>query len=275
MDTREQTTPSFAKIFVAHNDAEDSGNPMHNDDVARALNFEGALVPGVTVYGYMTHAVVAHYGEEWLESGTAQVRFRRPVYVGEHMNIKLESDNNARGSVAIAAVNPDGEKSVVGLASMDAMGQELGEIIDCAHPLEKSLPEKRWPATREACGDQGTLGTYEACFDPTDKEVFLDEMQETHEVYKTGVTHPAWLLRLANYIVDANVELGPWIHVESQLKNFSSLKDGERVQIRGKFVNFYERGGREYADMDAVLVVPNDGDRLVMRVLHRFIYKVI
>ena len=275
MDAKGQTTPIFAKNFVAHNDAEDSGNPMHSDDVARSLNFEGALVPGVTVYGYMTHAVVAHYGEQWLESGAAQVRFRRPVYVGEDMNIKLESEGSANNSVAISAVNPGGEKSVVGLASVDSIGHELGEIIDHAYPKEKALPTQRWPATKEACTEQGTLGTFEACFDPADKELFLKEMQETHAVYKTGVTHPAWLLRLANYIVDANVELGPWIHVESQLKNFSSLKDGERVQIRGKFVSFYERGGREYADMDAVLVVPNDEDRLVMRVLHRFIYKVI
>ena len=49
------------RTLVAHNDAADSGNPMHDEDAAKALGFKGAVVPGVTVYGYICHLLIAHF----------------------------------------------------------------------------------------------------------------------------------------------------------------------------------------------------------------------
>src|SRR6056297_3217229 len=51
---------------TARNHAEASENRIHNDDIARRYGFEGALVPGMTVYGYLTHPLVARFGERWL-----------------------------------------------------------------------------------------------------------------------------------------------------------------------------------------------------------------
>jgi len=46
----------------AHNAATESENKIHHDDVAQRHGFRGGLVPGVTVYAYMTHPVVALFG---------------------------------------------------------------------------------------------------------------------------------------------------------------------------------------------------------------------
>ena len=40
---------------------------IHEDDLARQYGFKGGLVPGVTVYAWMTHPVVEALGVEWLE----------------------------------------------------------------------------------------------------------------------------------------------------------------------------------------------------------------
>jgi acyl dehydratase len=85
-----QPTPIASRQVTAHNDAMDSGNPMHVDETARAMNFKAALVSGVTVFGYMTHALVSYFGAAWLERGCMQVRFRRPVYAGDSLWIESE-----------------------------------------------------------------------------------------------------------------------------------------------------------------------------------------
>ena len=55
---------------------------MHSDDVARRFGFQGGLVPGVTVFAYMTRPVVAHYGARWLARGWAEVSLAKPAYEG-------------------------------------------------------------------------------------------------------------------------------------------------------------------------------------------------
>jgi hypothetical protein len=62
----------------AHNAATQSENKIHRDDVARRYGFQGGLVPGVTVYAYMTQPVAATLGRPWLERGTMAARFVRP-----------------------------------------------------------------------------------------------------------------------------------------------------------------------------------------------------
>ena len=76
----------------AHNDAADTGNPMHDDEAARAMGFSGAVVPGVTVYGYITHTFVECFGNEWLTQGYCQVRFRQPVIADEEILLRADTD---------------------------------------------------------------------------------------------------------------------------------------------------------------------------------------
>src|SRR5215470_12721764 len=67
----------------AVNTATASENKIHDDAVARRFGFGGGLVPGVDVYAYMAHQPVARWGRAWLERGTAECRFQKPVYDGD------------------------------------------------------------------------------------------------------------------------------------------------------------------------------------------------
>src|SRR5690348_12990980 len=67
----------------AFNASKESENKIHDDDVARRFGFRGGLVPGVDVYAYMTHLPVLRWGRAWLERGTAECRFLKPVYDGD------------------------------------------------------------------------------------------------------------------------------------------------------------------------------------------------
>ena len=78
-------TPSMSAIQgwrgVAFNQATESENRIHADDVARKYGFRGGLVPGVTVYAYLVQPAVAAWGMAWLEGGHARAVFRTPLMV--------------------------------------------------------------------------------------------------------------------------------------------------------------------------------------------------
>ncbi len=74
----------------AYNTAKASENKIHDDATARRFGFTGGLVGGVHVYAYMTHLPVAHWGRAWLERGTGDCKFSKPVYEGDIAEITAE-----------------------------------------------------------------------------------------------------------------------------------------------------------------------------------------
>src|SRR6185437_5098988 len=100
----------------AYNTAHDSENKIHDDATARRFGFGGGLVPGVDVYGYITHMPVARWGRAWLERGTAECRFFKPVYDGEIATVTASED--AAGLEII--VESRGERCATGRAALPA-----------------------------------------------------------------------------------------------------------------------------------------------------------
>lgn len=269
-----KATPKQRQV-IAHNDAIDSGNPMHDDAVAQAFKFEGALVPGVTVFGYMVYPLIDHYGEQWLDRGCARVRLRQPVYDKRTVDVDstLERDAFGNENCAIVVANEAQQACAIGAGSMAAASPLVNEIQQTSLPPRYELPPILRPATRENFADEPRLGSISACFDPQDAAAYLDLLQDDHEIFRNGVTHPSWLLRQANIIVDRNFALGPWIHVSSELQNYARVRNGETVEVRAKAVKLYERKGHEYADLDIAVFVAGRAERLAMRILHRAIYR--
>jgi acyl dehydratase len=85
------------------------------------------------------------------------------------------------------------------------------------------------------------------------------------------VVHPAFLLTQANRALSGNVQVGPWIHAGSVVRHLGLARVGDRLTTRGHVRSLYERNGREYVELDLVVVA---GDkRPVAHVLHTAIYR--
>src|SRR5260221_2312335 len=82
--------PLAPYTISAFNTAPDSENKIHDDATARRFGFGGGLVPGVDVYGYMSHMPVMRWGRAWLERGTAECRFFKPVYDGNMATVTAQ-----------------------------------------------------------------------------------------------------------------------------------------------------------------------------------------
>src|ERR1700704_4440103 len=77
---------------AAYNTAKSSENKIHDDATAKRFGFKGGLVGGVHVYAYMSHLPVQCWGRAWLERGTGEARFGKPVYEGDIAEITAVED---------------------------------------------------------------------------------------------------------------------------------------------------------------------------------------
>jgi hypothetical protein len=68
------------------------------------------------------------------------------------------------------------------------------------------------------------------------------------------------------------VQLGPWIHVQSRVRHLGGARVGERLATRGRVRSLYERKGREYVELD-LLVVAGPNARPAAHILHTAIYR--
>jgi len=87
------------------NDAEQSENRIHTDEMALRFGFKSALVAGVVVFGHMAYLPVKNGGRDWLTNNQAEVRFLKPAYDSEMLDIAFEG-NVARNDTK--CFNPEG-----------------------------------------------------------------------------------------------------------------------------------------------------------------------
>jgi hypothetical protein len=235
----------------AVNTAQDSENQIHDNRVAAEYGFRGGLVPGVTIYGYMTKPITDRFGSEWLHRGAMDVRFFEPFYEGEE--------------VAVSIMDlPDGRVKIEAATRASAIAW-IETHPDTGFPAEHRTP--RQVASRETIQPGVLLGTLEKTLDLSQPGVSapLDAF-----IGPERFAHPAIILGLANELLMHNYTLGPWIHSSSEVRNSQAARDGEHVQVRGKITDAYERKEHEFVVLDVAVL---SAGRLLTRIRHTAIWK--
>jgi hypothetical protein len=250
----------------AYNTAKDSENKIHDDVVARRFGFTGALVPGVDVYGYITHLPVARWGRAWLEHGTAACRFTKPVYDGDIA--KLTDTPGSHGGIAVT-VESQGLLCATGETWLpQAVAPPSGEGDVAAEPVEL---QQRPPADEHSLAVGRTLAIRPFRTDVAFGENYLHDLRETDPLYAVeGLVHPGFILRLCNWVLWHNVVLGPWIHVGSRVQNYAAARIGQELTAFGRVIGNDVRKGHKFVDLD--VLVRADGAP-VAQVAHTAIYR--
>lgn len=254
-------------VVRAFNTATASENKIHSDDVATEYGFAGGLVPGVDVYAYLTHAPAAAWGLDWLRGGSMAARFAHPVYDGDEVSITSSGDER---SMTVELHDSKGQRCAAGAAALpggpEAAGGDRWADIEAV-----LLPEVRPPASPADLAKGTVLGPFSAGFHAAQAGAYLDDVRETLGLYRAeGVAHPGWLLRFSNWVLTANVTLGAWIHVGSDVRFLDLVRDGERVEARARVTDEYERSGHRFVVLDVGVTAD---ERPVQRVVHTAIYQ--
>lgn len=247
---------------VAFNTATESTNKIHDDSVARSLGFRGGLVPGVDVYAYLCGPPVGAWGIEWLGQGTMHARFAQPVYDGD--------------AVAVVPVGPSGQLELRGPADEVRATATAVRFHRQPRPDPAEWPDVAPrvdppPASPETLTPGTAFGLAPHGFHAAQGGDYLDAVRESQPLYRReGIAHPAWILRDANYVLSANVRLGPWIHVESMVSHFGVVPDGSEVSARAIVTDAFERGGHRFVTLDVLHLAD---DQPVARTTHTAIYQ--
>ena len=89
-------------------------------------------------------------------------------------------------------------------------------------------------------------------------EYLADVRERARSTPSEGVAHPGWILRDANYVLSANVRLGPWIHVESVVQHHDVVRDGEEVTARALVTKEWEHKGHRFVELDVLHLANRD-----------------
>ena len=248
----------------AYNTAKASENKIHDDATAQRFGFRGGLVGGVHVYAYMTHLPVQRWGRAWLERGTGDARFGKPVYEGEIAEITAEEDSSG----LTLKVESVGVLCATGHAALPdtAPSVPLGEF--------RAVPARETrPAADErslAVGDW--LGMNPLTVTPDYQTQDLADTRETDPLYAAeGIVHPGTILRCCNWALAHNVVLPAWMHMGSTVQNLGVGRVGDTLSVRARVTKNYEHKGHKWVEIDA-LVLANE-TRPLARVTHIAIYR--
>lgn len=249
----------------ARNLSHASENRIHDDDVARRFGFRGALVPGVEVYAYMAHLPVGRWGVEWLERGTAECRFLKPVYDGK---VVIASVGEEAGALAIV-VDSDSDRCATGAASLP---EARGASPDIPEPAPTPNADDRPDPDETTLAVGRRLSSHPLHLTREKHEHYLADIRETEPLYaREQIVHPSWMLRLSNSALKDNVRLAAWIHTGSVIRHHALARAGSTLAAHAVVKANDERKGHRFVDLDVVIVA--DEARVVAQVMHTAIYR--
>lgn len=212
---------------VAQNLPEHARNPIHTDEGARAAGFDRALVAGVTTYSYLANVPSRDWGIEWVHHGTAEVRFRRPIFDGERLTMQTVDDGH---TLAVTATTDNEPRVMCSMALSGAPAVELrgGEDLPT---LERVLE-----------GEYG--GDYAA------------RAGDSLPLFASGeIVHPAVWPALANDMVHRHVARGAWVHTRSIVRHHSPVVTGSLASIIARVVDRRDGSLGERAVLDVHITV--------------------
>ncbi|MBO0859486.1 MAG: MaoC family dehydratase [Chloracidobacterium sp.] len=245
-----QELPSYE--VIAKNYGADHANRIHSDEIAARYGFAGALVPGVGLYAYLTRPVVGALGREWLERGAMSAKFIKPVYDGEKVQAHATIADCDPVELKLELINQSGELCAIGAAGLPGSSAALDPD---AYPFR--APAQLWPASIKSLSIGDALGSFDFELDlKGEAPRFLYNVVETSPIYES-VCHPAFWIAQANEILIRNIALGPWIHTASDARHYEVARDGERLSLRGRVIDLYERRGHELIVVDLGLFGEN------------------
>ena len=237
-------------------DAADSDNRLQDDEYARRHGFRAGLVPGSSIFAYVSRTLVEFLDKDWLERGSAEVRFVRPVHSGEELRI----------GGRVCAVSKEGDVSIDFQASNN-QGTPCG-IGVAQLPVRAPAPEPcpgDYPAGRAKLNRPISLETLKIgeCLTPVSSQFNWNvhwqycqkSIRDHHPLYRK-ILHPGWVVNRASRILAANYAIQAWIDVSCRVQNFHLQEEECVVETRGRVQDKFERGGDHFIVLDLAVFTP-------------------
>ena len=259
----------------ALNTADDSQNEIHGDRIAREYGFEGGLVPGVTISAYLIHSAIVTWGIKWLHRGHAHVRVASPLYDGEQFKVVIRAQSESQYQAEL--LRPDHTVSATAEVTLPERAPEApqrrGDPIAEPHFIGPESSPDVWAALREN-------GCYAFRYhwggkDDAELHSYLRDQRQLPDLLQPrsdGYANMSFLLGCSNWILASNAHMNPWVHLETRSQNFRDVPPNTSVVTEMRVLDFYNRKGHEFVDVDVALF-DEDSDNCLMTTTLRAIYR--
>ncbi|MEX2488075.1 MAG: hypothetical protein WD356_00950 [Pseudomonadales bacterium] len=248
------------------NDAAESENKIHDDEIAAHYGFEGALVGGVVVFGHMTYLPIKTEGIDWLTNNQAEVRFIKPAYDKQVLGIEHDSDGatgetrcfNPEGTLIATMTNSHGRFEPDPVHRIQPAQEEVVREEICWDNLltDKPAPAHQWLPTR----DQNLK--------------FTEQLEDDNDLYRQGESppvHPFWMLRECNAAFTRSFVLPAWMHVGNKITFHQPLRAGQEIEVRMVPTDKWERKGHHFTTLYVAFLVHEE---VYVEVEHTCIFRI-
>ena len=247
---------------------------IHDDDSAKKFGYQGALVPGPLVYGYLSRLAVERWGRPWLERGTMSSRNRRPTYDGQVLTItagELEPGKGGTLRMSLVARDAAGVEVATGEATLPDRAPALPNLAD--YPV---VPFVQPPPSVVAGGmaEGVPLRSEPSVFTTEDLARSLADFGETWPGYAADtILHAGHFMRRAvRDGVRSFTIPTPGIFVSGSAQHFALAHAGDVLATAGHVIGSYERKSQHYFDSEQVVIA--NGTVVVALIRRTSIYAV-
>ena len=277
-DSQTSSSPATVNVppqqILALNDAEDSENKIHSDEIAARFGFKGALVSGVNLFGYLTQTLVRSYGASWLENGVMDVIFLKPAYQDELLNIRTESLGSESGRRNHVTSLYNEEQQL--LAKLESwLPNELPAIQQhlqaSARPLGEleSRPEINWDSIDLLTPAPSFI--WQPSAEENAAHVAIQRDQSRLYQGKDAYLHPYFILQMCNRALMRMFVMPAWIHTGSKLIVRQGLHVGDAIEIRCLPIEKWEQRGHHFIKLYVAMLVNGN---VAVEVEHSAIFRI-
>ncbi len=258
---------------TAFNQATESSNQIHSDEMAKAYGFRGGLVPGVTISSYLIHPAVVAWGEDWLSRGYAKVVVTKPLYDGFEFEVIVS--NATDQSYDAVLIDSEGTRCAHAQISLtenpgpapvrrgDPLLAKDAEIPTVAREVFERMADTGMAALPARWHADNNMATY-----LKDRS----QMLPLHRFDGGGYANAAYMLSLTNWVLAGNTYMNPWVHVQTESQFFAPVPAGSDLIVECAVKDLFERKGHEFVDVKVDAYI-RDTDQAVMTADLRAIYK--
>lgn len=258
--------------ILALNDAQESENRIHSDEIAEKYGFHGALVSGVNVFGYLTQPLVKAFGERFLERGMLDVIFIKPAYQDDLLTIttqELQSESSQRNCVTSIS-NEQGQL----LAKLESwLPVELPNINPLAEmrcpDKEIERPEIAWDLIQ--LNEPAPAYTWQPNDEDNQRHVRVQRDNAPCYQGSKPMIHPYFLLDACNRSLMRLFVLPAWIHTGSKIVIRQAIRVDDSVEVKAIPIKKWEHKGHQFITLYIAMVVSNE---VSVEVEHTAIFRI-
>ena len=248
---------------VARNFSEATENKIHDDKIARKYGFEGALVPGVAVYGHLTHPLVEKFGEAWLSHSLGSVRFLKPAYHGDALAISYVEDDGGHHT------HCHNQHGVLLAELHSTMPDELPAIEDQSVFANTRKPAERVDMTWDTVEALQPFTPWHWQITDDGNQTSASQIRDEQPIFRTHA-HPHWMLAIANRTLTREYFMPAWIHVGSENRFHLPVFVGDTLEVRAAVREKWRKKGHEFV---RIYIAYYRGRELTTEIFHTAIFR--